>query len=133
MLILQESIKKKTLYPFTRSIENPPNSCWTIKAEYFNKDTHNTVLYFLDYGQDKEKQNDFNNVTSFRGTVISTCQLYKPLAKDTRAVSIPIDFRWEYRRQFADHSGRQFCKLGFVYFHEIKTCGTVLTFQWQRM
>ena len=35
------------------------------KAEYFNKDTHNTVLYFLDYGQDKEKQNDFNDRHNF--------------------------------------------------------------------
>ena len=25
---------------------------------------------------------------------------------------------------FADHSGRRFCKLGFVYFHESKTCAT---------
>ena len=29
MPILLESIKKKSLYPITRSIENPPNSCWT--------------------------------------------------------------------------------------------------------
>ena len=48
---------------------------------YFNKDTHRTLLYFLVYGQDKEKQKDFKNVMSFRGTVVSTGQLYKPLAE----------------------------------------------------
>ena len=47
----------------------------------FNKDTHRTVLYFLVYDQDKEKQKDFKNVMSFRGKIVSTCQLYKPLAK----------------------------------------------------
>ena len=41
---------------------------------YFNKDGHRTVLYFLVYDQDKEKQKQFKNVTvmSFRGTVVST-------------------------------------------------------------
>ena len=29
---------------------------------YFNKDTHRTVLYFLVYDQDKEKQKGFKNV-----------------------------------------------------------------------
>ena len=48
---------------------------------YFNKDTHRTVLYFLDYDQDKEKQKEFKNVMSFRGKIVSTCQLYKPLAE----------------------------------------------------
>ena len=47
----------------------------------FNKDTHRTVLYFLVYDQDKEKQKDFKNVMSFRGKIVSTCQLYKPLAE----------------------------------------------------
>ena len=44
---------------------------------YFNKDTHRSVLYFLVYGQDKEKQNDlkFKNVMSFRGTVVANGQL----------------------------------------------------------
>ena len=47
----------------------------------FNKDTHKTVLYFLVYDQDKEKQKEFKNVMSFRGKIVSTCQLYKPLAE----------------------------------------------------
>ena len=47
----------------------------------FNKDTHRTVLYFLVCDQDKEKQKDFKNVMSFRGKIVSTCQLYKPLAE----------------------------------------------------
>ena len=59
----------------------------------FNKDTHRTVLYFLVNDQDKEKQKEFKNVTSFRGKIVSTGQLYKPCA-----VSIPIDFKWEHRR-----------------------------------
>ena len=42
----------------------------------FNKDTH-----FLVYDQDKEKQKEFKNVMSFRGKIVSTCQLYKPLAE----------------------------------------------------
>ena len=53
----------------------------------FNKDTHRTVLYFLVYDQDKEKQKEFENVMSFRGKIVYTCQLYKPLAKNTSAVS----------------------------------------------
>ena len=40
-----------------------------------------TVLYVLVYDQDKEKQKEFKNVMSFRGKIVSTCQLYKPLAK----------------------------------------------------
>ena len=47
----------------------------------FNKDTHRTVLYFLVNDQDKEKQKEFKNVMSFRGKIVSTCQLYKPLAE----------------------------------------------------
>ena len=47
----------------------------------FNKDTHRTALYFLVYDQDKEKQKDFKKVMSFRGKIVSTCQLYKPLAE----------------------------------------------------
>ena len=47
----------------------------------FNKDTHRTVLYFLFYDQDKEKQKEFKNVMSFRGKIASTGQLYKPLAE----------------------------------------------------
>ena len=35
---------------------------------------------------------------SFRGKIVSTCQLYKPLAEKHSAVSIPIDFKWEHRR-----------------------------------
>ena len=64
----------------------------------FNKDTHRTVLCFLVYDQDKEKQKDFKNVMSFRGKIVSTCQLYKPLAEKYNAVSIPIDFKWEHRK-----------------------------------
>ena len=48
---------------------------------YFNKDTHRTVLYYLVYDQELEKQKDFKNVISFRGNLVSTCQLYKPLAE----------------------------------------------------
>ena len=50
----------------------------------------------------------------------STGQLYKPLAKNTSAVSIPIDLKWEHRKNFADQSTRRFCKPGFVCFHECK-------------
>ena len=48
---------------------------------YFNKDTHRTVLYLLVYDQDKEKQKEFKNVMSFRGKIVSSCQLYKALAE----------------------------------------------------
>ena len=48
---------------------------------YFNKHTHRTVLYFLVYDQDKEKQTEFKNVMSFRGKIVSTGQRYKPLAE----------------------------------------------------
>ena len=48
---------------------------------YFNKDTHTTVIHFLVYDQDKEKQKEFKNVMSFRGKNVSTGQLYKPLAE----------------------------------------------------
>ena len=48
---------------------------------HFNKGTHRTVLYFLVYDQDKEKQKEFENVMSFRGKIVSTSQLYKPLAE----------------------------------------------------
>ena len=34
------------------------------------QDSHRTVLYFLVYDQDKEKQKDFKNVMSFRDTVV---------------------------------------------------------------
>ena len=47
----------------------------------FNKDAHRTVLYILVYDQDKEEQNEFKNVMSFCGQIVSTCQLYKPLAE----------------------------------------------------
>ena len=40
-----------------------------------------TVLYVLVYDQDKEKQKELKNVMSFRGKIVSTCQLYKPLAE----------------------------------------------------
>ena len=43
--------------------------------------TTSTVLYFLFYDQDKEKQKEFKNVMCFRGKIVSTCQLYKPLAE----------------------------------------------------
>ena len=39
------------------------------------------MLYFLVYDQDKEKQNEFKNVMSFRGKILSTGQLYEPLAE----------------------------------------------------
>ena len=48
---------------------------------YFKKDTNSTVLYLLVYGQGKEKQTKFKNVMSFRGILVSTGQLYKPLAE----------------------------------------------------
>ena len=56
------------------------------------------MLYFLVYDQDDEKQKEFKNVMSFLGKIVSTCQLYKPLAENTSAVSIPIDLKWEQRR-----------------------------------
>ena len=48
---------------------------------YFNKDTDRTVLYFLVYDQELEKQKDFKNVMCIPGNLVSTCQLYKPLAE----------------------------------------------------
>ena len=48
---------------------------------YFNKDTDRTVLYVLVYDQKLEKQKDFKNVMCIRGNLVSTCQLYKPLAE----------------------------------------------------
>ena len=36
---------------------------------------------FLVYDQDEEKQKDFKNVMIFRGKIVSTGQLYKPLAE----------------------------------------------------
>ena len=48
---------------------------------YFNKDTDRTVLYILVYDQELEKQKDFKNVMCIRGNLVSTCQLYKPLAQ----------------------------------------------------
>ena len=66
----------------------------------------------------KGKQKEFKNVMSFRGKIVSTCQLHKPLAEKHKCRN---DFKWEHERIFADHSGRRFCKLGFVYFHESKT------------
>ena len=43
---------------------------------YFKKDTHRTVLYFLVYDQELEKQKDLKNVMCIRGNLASTCQLY---------------------------------------------------------
>ena len=48
---------------------------------YFNKDTDKTVLYFLVYDQELEKQKDFKNVMCIHGNLVSSCQLYKPLAE----------------------------------------------------
>ena len=56
------------------------------------------MLYFLVYGQDKEKQAEFKNVMSFRGIVVSTCQLYKPLAEKHKCRKYSIDFKLEHRR-----------------------------------
>ena len=39
------------------------------------------LLYFLVYDQELEKQKDFKNVMCIRGNLVSTCQLYKPLAQ----------------------------------------------------
>ena len=39
------------------------------------------LLYFLVYDQYKEKQKEFKNVMSFRGKIVSTGQLDKPLAE----------------------------------------------------
>ena len=47
----------------------------------FNKGAHRTVLYLLVCGQDKEKLKEFKNVMSVRGKIVSTGQLYKPLAE----------------------------------------------------
>ena len=98
---------------------------------YFNKDTHKTVLYFLVYGQDKEKQKDFKNVTSFRGTAVSTGQLYKPLAENTSVVSIPPDFKWEHRRILQAKVDADFVNSALFIFTRAKH--VVLTVQGQRM
>ena len=47
------------------SIKTPTGLCYT----------------FLVYHQDTEKQIEFKNVMSFRGKIVSTGQLYKPLAE----------------------------------------------------
>ena len=52
-----------------------------VRIHISKKDIHRTVLYFLAYDQDKEKQKKFKNVMSFRGKIVSTGQLYKPLAE----------------------------------------------------
>ena len=64
---------------FSRSVDNV--HLQSRLGTYFNKDTHRTVLYCLVYDQDKEKQKEFKNVMSFRGKIVSTGQLYKPLAE----------------------------------------------------
>ena len=62
---------------------------------YYNKDSPMNVLYLLVYDQIKEKQKDFKTLMSFRGSVVSTGQVYKPLAE------IPFQrTSWEHRRIF---------------------------------
>ena len=89
------------------------------------------MLYFLVYGQELEKQKDFKNVMSFRGNLVSTCQLYKPLAKNTSAVSIPIDFKLEHRRFLQIIVDADFVNSALFIFTRAKH--VVLTVQGQRM
>ena len=98
---------------------------------YFNKDTDRTVLYFLVYDQELEKQKDFKNVMCIRGNLVSTCQLYKPLVKNTSAVSIPVDFKWEYRRILKIIVDADFVNWALFIFKRAKH--VVLTVQGQRM
>ena len=44
--------------------------------------------------------------------------------KNTSAVSIPIDFKWEHRKNFADQSTRRFCKHRLCLFSREQNCGT---------
>ena len=81
----------------------------------FNKYTHRTVLYFLVY--DQQKQKDFKKVMSFRGKIIPACQLYKPLPEKHKCRNIPIDFKWEHRRIL-----QIIVDADLFYFHESKTC-----------
>ena len=74
-----DAYKRCLSYCFPRSVDE---CAFTKPFGYiFNKDIHRTVIYFLVYDQDKEKLKDIKNVMSFRGTVVSACQLYKPLAE----------------------------------------------------
>ena len=67
-----DTYKRCLSYCFSRSV----NKCAFTKPmdTNFNKDTHRTVL-------DKEKHKGFKNVMSFRGKIVSACQLFKPLAE----------------------------------------------------
>ena len=89
------------------------------------------MLYFLVYDQDKEKQKEFKNVMSFRGKIVSTGQLYKPLAEKHKAVSIPIDFKWEHRRILQIIVDADFVNSALFIFARAKHA--MLTVQGQRM
>ena len=98
---------------------------------YFNKDAHRTVLYFLVYDQDKEKQKEIKNVMSFRGKIVCTGQLYKPLAEKHKCVNIPIDFKWEHRRILQIVVDADFVNSSLFIFARAKH--VILTVQGQRM
>ena len=69
---------------------------------------------------------------SFRGKIVSTGQLYKPLAeKNTSAVSIPIDFKWEHRRILQIIVDADFVNSALFIFARAKH--VILTVQEQRM
>ena len=59
-------------------------------------------------------------VSNDRGLVLSEPKSHSKTAMGTQLLIVIIGVMWN----FADQSGRQFFKLGFVYFHESKTCGT---------
>ena len=71
---------------------------------------------------------------SFRGKIVSTCQLYKPLAehvKNTSAVSIPIDFKRENKRILQIIVDADFVNSALFIFARAKH--VILTVQGQRM
>ena len=76
-----------------------------------------------------KKQKDFKNVMSFCGTVVSTVQLYKPLAEKHKCR--PIDFKWEQRRILQIKVDAHFVKSAV--FISMRAKYVVLTFQGQRM
>ena len=61
---------------------------------------------------------------SFRGKIVSTGKLYKPLAEKHKCRKYSNRLQVGTKKIFADHSESRFCKLGFVYFRESKTCAT---------
>ena len=68
---------------------------------------------------------------SFRGKIVSTCQLYKPLAEKHKCRRYPIDFKWEHRRILLIIVDADFVNSALFIFARAKH--VILTVQGQRM